>query len=138
MRMDAGDDQVHFVQHFAGKIQFTIGEDIYFDSREYADVLDSFVGLADLANVLDSPFVVQSVSKCEVLGVVGNGHVFVAAFTSGSGHLFDRAATVGLDRVHVNVAANVAQFDQPRKSVLLGGLDLSLIFAKLRRNVVQF
>ncbi len=53
------------------------------------------------------------------------------------GHFFQRRATVALSRVHMQVAANVAQFDQLRQRPCLRRFDLALVLAQLRRNPFQ-
>ena len=73
--------------------------------------------------------VVETVSEGEVLGVVGDGHVLVAALAGGVGHLLDGATAVGFDGVHVDVAKYIVLRYKFGKSVVGGGLDLSLIFA---------
>ena len=56
---------------------------------------------------VERAFVVKPVGERQVLRVVGDGHVLVAAFAGRFGHLFDRVAAVGFHGVHVHVAANV-------------------------------
>ena len=44
---------------------------------------------ANVLDVLDRPFIVEAVGEGQVLRVVGDGHVFVAAFAGGFGHFLD-------------------------------------------------
>ena len=65
------------------------------------------VGGANARDVLDRPLVVETVGEGQVLGVVGDGDVLVAALLGGFGHLLDGVAPVGFDGVHVHFAAHV-------------------------------
>ncbi len=90
-----------------GEIERAVSENIHFNAGENADSADLFVCFADLLNVGQSAGVVQAIGESQVLGVVGDCHVFVAERAGRFGHLFDGVAAVGLDRVHVDVAADV-------------------------------
>ena len=68
--------------------------------------------LAHLAGEGDHALLIQAVGHGQRLGVVGDGDVLVAALARGLGHLLERGAAVGLGGVHVEVAADVAQFHQ--------------------------
>ena len=129
MGMDAGDDDVHLGEHGVGEIERAIGEDIHFDAGEDADAVELLSGSADALDVLSGALVIESIGEGEVLGVVGDGHVFVAAIAGGLGHFFDGAPAVGFDGVHVDVAKYIVLRYKFRKSVASGGLDLSLIFS---------
>ena len=88
-------------------------------------------------DVRDGALVVESVGEGQILGVVGDGHVFVAARLGGFGHLFDRVAAVGFDGVHVHVALQIGLRDQLGQGMLLRQVDLAEVLAHLRRNVVE-
>ena len=85
---------------------------------------------ANALDVLDRTFVVEAIGECQVLRVVGDGHVFVAVFFCGCGHFLDAVASIGFDGVHVNVALDVGLGDQMGKGVGRGGVDLAKIFAQ--------
>ena len=70
------------------------------------------IGLANLLNVSDGARVVEAVGEGQVLGVVGDGDVFVAVRLGGFGHFFDGVLAVGFDGVHVHVALKIFQSDQ--------------------------
>ena len=76
--VDAGDDDVHLGKHGVGEIERAVGEDIHFDAGEDADAIELLSGGADALDVLGGARVVESIGEREVLGVVGDGHVFVA------------------------------------------------------------
>src|SRR5690349_24124402 len=69
--------------------------------------------------------------------MIGDGHVLVSAFPRGQCHLFDRAATVGFNSVHVDVALDITFFDELWKSMLLSSLNLPAILAQLRDDVIK-
>ena len=62
-------------------------------------------------NVLDRTLVIQSIGESQILGMVGDGHVFVAMCAGGLGHFFDGVAAVGLHGVHVHIALQVGLRD---------------------------
>ena len=86
---------------------------------------------------LDDALLVEAVGHGQRLGVVRDGDVLVAQGAGGFGHLLERGAAVARDRVHVQIAADLGQFDQARQAALGGGLDLALVLAQLRRNPGQ-
>ena len=73
------------------------------------------VGGANARDVFDRALVVESVGESQILGVVGDGHVLIAARFGSLGHLFDGVLPVGLDGVHVNVALQIGLRDQLRE-----------------------
>ena len=79
----------------------------------------------------------EPIGERQILGVVGDGHVLVAALPSGFCHFFDRVAAVGFNSVHVHIAADVAQFDQHGQRVRCGGFDFSLILTQLSGDEVE-
>ena len=113
MRVHAGNNDVHLVQHLGGEIEFAISKDIDLDAREHPDAFGVAAHSADFFNVLRCPRVVETVGEREILGMVGNGHVRIAALPRGADHLLNCAPPVGFDRVHVHVPANIAKRDQP-------------------------
>ena len=78
-----------------------------------------FVGFANALDVLDGALVVEAVGEGQILGVIGDGHVFVAARLRGLGHLLDGVAAIGLDRVHVHIALQVGLRDQAGQGMVL-------------------
>ena len=135
--MHAGDDYIHLGEHIVGQIEIAVGEDVDFDAGKDRNALDLLVGLADALDVDDGALVVESVGEGQVLGVVGDGHVFVAARLGGLGHFLDGVLAIGFDGVHVHVALQILLGDQHRQRVVLGGFDLAEIFAQFGRDVVE-
>ena len=87
--------------------------------------------------MLHGALVVEAVGEGQVLGVVGDGHVFVAVCLGGLGHFFDGVAAIGLDSVHVDVALQVGLLDQSRQGMLLGFVNLAQVLSHFGRDVVQ-
>ena len=117
--VDAGDDDVHLREDVVGEIEVAFGEDVDFDSGEDRDAVDFLVGFANALDVFDGALVVEAVGEGQVLGVVGDGHVLIAARFRGLGHFFDGVPAVGFDGVHVHVALQVLLRDQRGQGMLL-------------------
>src|ERR1700689_5454826 len=135
--MHAGDDEIHLGQHVVGEIEIAVGEYVDFDAGENGDAVDLFAGLAYARNMRNGALVVEAVGEGQVLGLVGYGHVFVAACLGGLGHFFDGVAAVGFHGVHVDVALNIFLRNQLGQRVFFGRVDLAEIFANLGRDVVE-
>ncbi len=90
-----------------------------------------FVGGANSFDVLQRALVGQSVGEGEILGVIGDGHVLVAAIAGGFGHLFDRVAAVGLDGVHVHVAAQIGDTSSSAGNSCLAATSISPQFSRI-------
>lgn len=69
--------------------------------------------------------------------MIGNGHVGVAAVTARLDHLGNRVLPVGVRRVHLKVALNVANLDEARQRSILRRFDLPAVFPQLRRDPGQ-
>jgi hypothetical protein len=74
----------------------------------------------------------EVVAEAVAGGVVGDRDVLVAALAGRLGHLLDRGVAVGGRRVHVQVAADVAELDQLRQLALARRGQLAAILAQLR------
>ena len=135
--MHAGDYQIHLGQHVVGEIEVSVREDVDFDPGEDLDSVDVLVRIANPLDVLHGALVVEAVGEGQVLGVVGDGHVFVAVCLGGLGHFFDGVAAIGLDSVHVDVALQVGLLDQSRQGMLLGFVNLAQVLSHFGRDVVQ-
>src|SRR6266436_9395091 len=70
--------------------------------------------------------------------MVCDRNIVVAQLPRRFRHFLDGALTVAGSRVHVQIALDVLAANQVRQTVLLGRLDLSRVFANLRRNEIQF
>ena len=125
-------------EHLVGEIEITVGQNVDFDAGEDGDALDFLAGFANALDVGDGARVVESVGEGQVFGMVGDGHVFVAAGLGGLGHFFDGVAAVGFDGVHVDVALEIGLRDQRGQGMVAGKIDLAEIFAHLRGNVIEF
>ena len=98
---------------------------------------DLLIGGANARDMLHGAFVIEAVGEGQVLGVIGDGDVLVAALFRRFGHFVDGALAVGLDGVHVDFAAKVSGRNQLWQPVLSGGFDLAATLAQLGRNGVK-
>ena len=135
--MHAGDDQIHLSEHIVGEIEIAVGQNIDFDTGEDRDAVDLLVGFADALDVNHGALVVKTVGEGQVLGVIRNGHVLVAARLGSCCHFFDRVLAVGFDGVHVHVALQIVFRDEGRESVVFGGVYLAEILTQFGRNVIE-
>ncbi len=90
-----------------------------------------------LLDLLEGALFVEAVGHGEVLGVVGDGDVLVAAGERGVGHLADGVAAVAGGGVHVHVAADVGERDDAGQRVCSGGFDFAQVLAHLGRHPVH-
>ena len=127
----AGDDDVHLGEHVVGEIEIAVGEDVDFDAGKDRDAVDLLARGANARDVLDGALVVEAVGEGQVLGVVGDGHVLVAARLGGLGHFFDRVLAVGFDGVHVDVALQIVLRDQAWAERDLSARSISPRFSRI-------
>ena len=131
VRVHAGNHDVHLGEHGVGEVERAVGEDVDLDAGEDANGLrllvfvQRFLGGANPLDVREGALVGQAVGESEVLRVIGDRHVGVAASARRLGHFFDGVAAVGLNGVHVHVAAQVAEFEQRGQFVFRGCLDFA-------------
>ena len=107
MRVHAGDDDVHLLKHRIGQVKRTVCQDVDFHTGKNCNSFDLLIGRANALYVLNRTFVIETIRKGQILGMVGDGHVFVALCLGSLGHLFNRISAIGFDRVHVQVALEV-------------------------------
>jgi len=137
MRVHAGNHHVHLLQHRIGKIQLASGQDVHLDAGKDGDAFRFLCDAANGLDVLERALVIEAVGESQVLGVVGDGHVFVAASARRRNHLFDSTFAVSGQGVHVHVALNVGLRDQLRQRSRRRGFQLAQVLAQLRRNELQ-
>ena len=89
------------------QVERAVGQDVDLYARQDGDAVDLLAGAAKPLRVLDGPLLVEPIGERQVLGVLGDGDVLVAALAGGQRHFFDGATAIGFHRVHVNFAANV-------------------------------
>ena len=97
----------------------------------------AFVGRVNFANLLERALFVQAVGDGDGFAVIGEGDVFVAQRAGRGGHLLDGVSAVAGGGVHLQVAANVGEFDEVREAMFFGGFDLAGVFAQLGRNEIE-
>ena len=134
--MHAGDDEVEFGQSVFAQVHAAVAQDVALKSGKNADATLFLVERTNLAGEIDGAAFVQAVRHGQRLRVVGDGDVAVTQGASGLDHLFERAAPVALLSVHVQVAADIGQFEQHGQFAPFGGFDLARILAQFRRNPI--
>ena len=133
--MHARHDPVELLEQLVVVVERAVGEHVHLGARQQREALELHAAHAlDLAQQLVGRHVVAEA----VAGrVVGDRDVLVAALAGRLGHLLDRVAAVRGDRVHVQVAADVAELDQLRQLALAGGRQLAAVLAQLGRDVLH-
>jgi len=124
--VDAADDPVAGGQQVVIHVEFAILEDVDFDAREQADAVDIRVGVVNAIDMRFEAIGGHAVGDAHGLGVVGDGDVLVPEVAGGAAHLFDAVRAVGLGGVHVDVASNVARFDEIGEVASFGCFDFTV------------
>src|SRR5271157_1331510 len=133
----AGYDNIHLLKHGVAEIELAIGQDVHFNPGHDRDAVSLLIGSTDASDVLLGSLIIQPIGESQVLGVVGNRNIFVAALLRRLGHLVNGAAPVGFDSVHVHFTANVFDGNEAWQLVFRGRFDFAEILAQLGRNPVQ-
>src|SRR5215813_1593301 len=137
LRMHRSDYDIYLREYGIGEVELAIGENVDFYSGKNLDAIELLRRLAYARDVFDGTFVIETVGEGEVLGVIGDGHVFIAARSRSLGHLLNRTATVGFDRVHVHVALDILLRNQIGQGMLVSGFDFTRVFPQFRRDIVK-
>ena len=135
--MHAGDDQIHLLQDRVREVKRAVAENVHFDSGKNLDAIDLLVGGADMLDMLHRPLVIQSVGEGQVLGVVGNGYVFVTMLDGSLSHFLDGFPAVGFDGMHVDITLQISLRNKSGQGVFFRCVDFALVFPQLRWNVVE-
>ncbi len=99
--------------------------------------LPIFVKPPDAGGELRHPAFVKPVRHGERLRMIGDGDVLVAALPRCFRHFFKRGAPVGLGGMHVEIAANLIEFDQFGHDAFGGQFYLAEILADFRRDPTE-
>ena len=135
--MDRGDHEIEPGEHRLVEVDAAVLEDVGFDTLQHPDAREPSVHLVDLVRLAREVAGLEAAGVRRGLAVVGDADVLVAGRAAGQGELLDRVRAVGVTRVAVEKAAQVAPVEQTRQGVVLGGLDLALALAQLGRNAVE-
>ena len=135
--MHAGNHDIHLLQNRVRQIQRPIRQNIHFNPSQHSNTFQFLIHFPNPRNMLHRPRIIQSIRHRQILRMVGNGHVLVAAFPRGLRHFLNRVLPVGFDGMHVYIAAQVFHGDQLGQRMFLRRLNLSQTLAQLRRNIVQ-
>ena len=121
--VDGGDDPVQHCQHVVGEIHGAVGADVHFGTAEDGHIVAVLQPLKRL-NLADQAFRRQAVGHAQPLGVVGDGHIFVAHCGHGGDHCLQGKLAVAPVAVHMQVAAQVGFRYQVGQAAAAGGLQL--------------
>ena len=135
--MDGADGHVELREDFVGIIELAILEDVDFGADEHADAQAFGIGGAKIFDVLGHALVVETIRYGDGFGMVGDGDVFVAEGFGGGGHFFDGVFSIAGGGVHLEVALDVAEFDELGEFVFFGGFDFAGVFAQFGRDEVE-
>ncbi len=134
MAVDAADHDVKLGERVFGEIHFAVAFDVAFEAGENAEREAGAVQIANLFGESHCALFIQAVGHGERFGMIGDGDVFVAERVGGLGHFLERGAAVGFGGVHVQVAADVGEFDEFGQAVFERGFDFAAVLAQLGRN----
>ncbi len=132
-----GDNDVHLRQDIVGEVEVAVSQDIDFDPGKDGDAVDFLSHVANALDVFDGALIVKAVGEREILRMIGDGHVLIAARLGRFGHLFDGVAAIGLDGMHVDIALQIFLRNQLGQGMVLRQVDFAEVLAHLRRNVVE-
>ncbi len=80
---------------------------------------------------------VQAVDHGHPFGMVGDGDVFHSALFRGLGHFLDRGQAVGPGAMRMQIAADVAEFDEFGEFSGIGPFEFAARLAQFRGNAGQ-
>ena len=110
--MDAGDDVVELGKNFVRKIQTAVLQNVALNPAENLEiVVESLVQFADLFDLCQQSFFVQTMSLKRTLAVVGDSQVFQTEFLGSVGHFLQSIVPIAFVRVVVKCSAKILQFD---------------------------
>ena len=110
------DHDVEFGENVVRQIEAAILQYVHFDAGQKANAGLAFVRGANFARLLEGARFVHAVGECQRLAVIGDGDVLVSERARRRGHGFDRVLAVGGRRMHLQIAAKVAQLNQVRRA----------------------
>ena len=125
------------LQQAVGKIEPAVGQDVGFAAVQNRDPGMAFAQLRNLVRLARDVARTQIARGGGALRMIGDGHVLVSERAAGDDHALDGVAAVAPDRVHVQVAANLAAGDQCRELAAARGLHLLLAVSDFWRNQRQ-
>ena len=127
--VDGGDDPVEQREILLGDVDLAVHADVRLDAGEDRELREAGAQPLDLLELgVQAPL-------AEVVRVVGDGVVVVAARDRPLEHLLERALAVGRPvRVRVQVAAHVGDGDEGRQLAAPRRLELARVLPQLRRD----
>ena len=136
-RMHRADHEVEPGQHLVRVVQRAVGQDVALAPGEHGDARVLRLDGSDLRDVSGQLLRVEAAGDPRRGAVVRDRHVLVPARLRRRHERLDRVVAVGGVGVAVQVAAHVAELDEPRELAPRGGLDLARVLAQLGRDPRQ-
>ena len=125
-------DDIERGQRLVGEVERAVSTDVALDAGEEREAVHLAVDLPNPLGVRQRPLIIEAVGHGQRLRMVGDRDVFASLLAGAPRHRQDVMAAVGFRRMHVDVAAQIGERDQPRQRACLGGVDLSPQLAERR------
>ena len=110
--VDRGDHEIEPGEHGLVEVDPAVLQDVGLDTLEHPDALEPAVHLVDLVRLAREVAGLEAAGVRGRLAVVGDADVLVARRAAGQRQLLDRVGAVGVARVAVEKAAQVAALEQ--------------------------
>ena len=137
LRVDRGDDEIELRETVVDQIEPAVSQDVTFEASQQAQVPESSVQAANARSLFERLAFVQAICHGECATVIGDGDVLIASIGRSPSHRFEIVTAVRCGRVHVEVAANVTERNEPGQRPSFCCFDLAAVFAELRLDEVQ-
>ena len=131
VRVHRRDDEIELGEAVVGEIEPAVGQDVALDAGEQRQALESAVQRPHAGRVLERAALVEAVGHRQRLAVVGDGDVLMAEAVRRGGHRLEVVPAVGGGRVHVQVAAQIADGDERGQRAGDRRLDFAAMLAQL-------
>jgi len=133
-----GDDAVQLGEHAVVDADGAVLADVRFDAGEHAEVgvacrVSDRLGESEEVVVIDA----DAADHPRAGRVIGDGEIFVAERLGGGDQLGDGALSVGRVGVEMEITAKLALLDERREVTGGRGVDLAVVLAELRRDVIE-
>ena len=128
---------IELFEHAIGEVERAVDENVDFAAVQDRDVVESFAQRRDFIGLPFHRVGRQAARRRRMRRVIGDRHVFVPQRAAGVHHRVDRIAAVAVDRMHVEIAANVVRRDEDRQLASSRDGDLVVALPDFRRDPRQ-
>ena len=126
--------QIELGEHLVRQIHAAVRVDFRFNPLQDPKILHAGIHLINLGPLEFRAFEIQPARNAQPFAVIGHRDIVQSARPRGLCHLLDSKAAIAPFRVRLQIALEVAEFDQVRQLAFLGGANLAGRFAQLGRN----